>query len=524
VVLFVAIGIFVEFFGTTEDATHTYDTISYTTATVARATGTLPTVYSGVLEARSFARITPEVSGVVTEVRVKNGDTVHAGDILVTLAHTDIQAKLATAYASLKSAQAFYGGARSSQETNTMSASLNFLGTEVSKDTYLTQYSQDLAQAYRSAYEGAQQMLTTAIASLSTLATIEQLDPMRGNGYQDWELDMQQKKALTLLIGAKNGGNMSARFIATYTDGVYGALKDISDAGAQQEAFDVAFANLYDGLLYAQNAFEEIKPAVYHPDAVSDAVRTEYDTALTNIEQARSSYRTYQQLIENAKLTLRNTEKEYTVAVQQAHEQKEGAIQNGRYTASAAEAEMYAAQARVQELEILRSKYIIRAPFDGIVTEKNAATGQLASMGTALVSVVDNQSYKVMLQLPPEEYAGLSVGTVVLVTIDGLSDTYTGTILAVSPSLNTTTRKLPVEIMLDTLPTKARSGLYVRVILPAQLPENTFMVPRAYVGYEYDGTYVQEKNARIPVQIVRENDTRVFITGDLTEGASIVLP
>ncbi len=61
--------------------------------------------YSGTVEAEQIT-IAPEIGGRVTEVRVKEGDTVNAGDVLVQLDPALVDAQIQQAQAALATAQA----------------------------------------------------------------------------------------------------------------------------------------------------------------------------------------------------------------------------------------------------------------------------------------------------------------------------------------------------------------------------------------------------------------------------------
>ena len=76
--------------------------------------------FSGRLNAVDFAEIRPEVSGRIMEVRFKDGQTVHAGDVLFIIDPRPIEATLAKAEANLASAQTNAGYSQTELDRATM--------------------------------------------------------------------------------------------------------------------------------------------------------------------------------------------------------------------------------------------------------------------------------------------------------------------------------------------------------------------------------------------------------------------
>lgn len=73
----------------------------------------------------------------------------------------------------------------------------------------------------------------------------------------------------------------------------------------------------------------------------------------------------------------------------------------------AAQAEERRAQVALEQAELTYSRCRIESPFDGVVTERMAARGELARPGTPLVEIVDLQSVEVAAQVFPAEQVHL---------------------------------------------------------------------------------------------------------------------
>ena len=78
----------------------------YKTLVVSLSDRTLNTEYTAKLRGRQYVEIRPQVSGLITEIRINEGDAVHKGQILFVIDQVPYKAALETAIANVKSAEA----------------------------------------------------------------------------------------------------------------------------------------------------------------------------------------------------------------------------------------------------------------------------------------------------------------------------------------------------------------------------------------------------------------------------------
>jgi len=112
-----------------------------------------------------------------------------------------------------------------------------------------------------------------------------------------------------------------------------------------------------------------------------------------------------------------------------------------------AEAEAAAARAqsnvRLAEIDLEYSQ--IRAPFDGIVSERHTEAGTYLNIGDEVVTLINDQHLEVEADVPSDRIAGLLPGRVVgLVMADGRR--FEATVRAVVPEENAMTRTRPVRL------------------------------------------------------------------------------
>lgn len=78
----------------------------YKTLTVTTGNQTLQSVYPATLRGRQAVEIRPQVSGIITDIRINEGDIVRRGQILFVIDQVPYKAALETALANVKSAEA----------------------------------------------------------------------------------------------------------------------------------------------------------------------------------------------------------------------------------------------------------------------------------------------------------------------------------------------------------------------------------------------------------------------------------
>jgi RND family efflux transporter MFP subunit len=124
--------------------------------------------------------------------------------------------------------------------------------------------------------------------------------------------------------------------------------------------------------------------------------------------------------------------------------------------AGAAQAQAALAQARTA-FEYTR----LRAPFDGIVTEKKADAGTLASPGMPLFTVEDPRRYRLEATVDEADISLVRIGRQTAVRIDALNDELAGKVVQIVPAADPATRSFMVKIDLPA-DARLRSGFFGR--------------------------------------------------------------
>ena len=89
----------------------------YKTLTVSLSDQTLRSDYSATIRGRQYVEIRPQVSGIITDIRINEGDAVRKGQVLFVIDQVPYKGALETAKANVKSAEAKLGTARLTAES-----------------------------------------------------------------------------------------------------------------------------------------------------------------------------------------------------------------------------------------------------------------------------------------------------------------------------------------------------------------------------------------------------------------------
>ena len=124
---------------------------------------------------------------------------------------------------------------------------------------------------------------------------------------------------------------------------------------------------------------------------------------------------------------------------------------------AAAQAAMADAQSRLAAAQQQVGRTTFRAPFDGIVSDRQVSAGDVVQPGTAIVTVVDPASMRLEGSVPAEQLSSLKVGTPVIFTVNGYgTQTFTGRIDRINPTADPATRQVRVYV---TIPNEKRRSL-----------------------------------------------------------------
>jgi RND family efflux transporter MFP subunit len=213
------------------------------------------------------------------------------------------------------------------------------------------------------------------------------------------------------------------------------------------------------------------------------AAQQEMSAAESDFALADSTFKRYQALYEKK-----------SVSPQEFDEIKARfqATQARREMARAGQAQ---AKAALEQAKTALSYTRILAPFDGIVTERKADVGTLASPGMPIFTVEDLRRYRLEATVNETDLRYVRRGEQVPVVVDAVGDReFPGKVVEIVPAADSASRSFLVKLEIPADPA-LRSGLFGRAHF-ARGQRSALMIPRTCLVErgQLQGIYVLDQN------------------------------
>jgi membrane fusion protein (multidrug efflux system) len=154
------------------------------------------------------------------------------------------------------------------------------------------------------------------------------------------------------------------------------------------------------------------------------------------------------------------------------------------------EAQLKTATTDMAALRAQVERKVIRAPFRGRLGIRAVNVGQYLTPGTTVTTLDAMGGTFVDFSLPQEELATVAVGLPVRVTMEGSKEPLTGTISAVDPTVDPTTRNVKIRAAIPELAGSPRPGMFVTVQVVKPVQASVVAVPATAIVHASYGDSV----------------------------------
>lgn len=196
------------------------------------------------------------------------------------------------------------------------------------------------------------------------------------------------------------------------------------------------------------------------------------------------------------------------------------ALEQARSATAALEANLTALESAVSAAELALSNATVKAPIDGIVSERSVEPGQTITAGTPLFTLVNLEEMDFQASASVNSSALVSPGQTASVTATGLDNqTFEGEVTRVSPIAQTGTRTVPIFISIDNDEGRLRGGMFATGQITVAEKLDAIAVPATALREDADGNFVLKLDngtlARQPVELGDQWDrgATVEVTG-----------
>lgn len=255
--------------------------------------------------------------------------------------------------------------------------------------------------------------------------------------------------------------------------------------------------------------------------------RAALDQARANYELADLSNRRYAKLITQGWVTQQEADNRRLAFAARAAD-----LESAKASVSVAESNLAAQRSAMERLEQLTRYKKIVAPFDGVVTVRNAEVGNLITadnaQGRPLFTVSRMDKLRVRIDIPQSAALGIADGlTARILFPEQPGKEYIGTLARTSEAFAAGSRTLLSEVDLDNPDGALRAGTYVRVSIDVPRTKPAVTVPSAALIFDEKGLRVAAVvDGRVQmkaVEIARDFGTRVELLGGLDGDEILVI-
>lgn len=247
-----------------------------------------------------------------------------------------------------------------------------------------------------------------------------------------------------------------------------------------------------------------------------DGYRTNINTARTNITTVLSNINTKQQSIAALALTVAKIKNELSL------------LESG----SASEV-IAAQEARVLIARSDLAKYSIVAPISGIVTKVDIKSGENASIGNTVISIISSTSFEIEAFVPEADIAKINRGNSAKITLDAYGEEvlFAGRVTMIDPA----------ETIIDNVPTyktslhflsndsRIKSGMTANIDIGTSSRENVLYLPERAIITRNNGKFVRTiladgTTTDSPVTVgLKGSNGEIEILSGVTEGTTVAI-
>ncbi|MGI4842659.1 MAG: efflux RND transporter periplasmic adaptor subunit [Janthinobacterium lividum] len=178
---------------------------------------------------------------------------------------------------------------------------------------------------------------------------------------------------------------------------------------------------------------------------------------------------------------------------------------------NSAQSELSAARSRSATARQQLSRTVVRAPFDGIVSERKVSAGDTATIGKELVKVIDPNSMRFQARVSADEIANVKLGQKVNFRVNGYGEQqFAGIVKRIDPAANAITRQVEVVVEFADKAQPRVAGLYAEGRIDAQ-STNALLLPEAALVKAGDSAYtwrIKDKTLNKVPLVVGARDPR----------------
>ncbi|MES2127925.1 MAG: efflux RND transporter periplasmic adaptor subunit [Pseudomonadota bacterium] len=172
------------------------------------------------------------------------------------------------------------------------------------------------------------------------------------------------------------------------------------------------------------------------------------------------------------------------------------ALDDAEVRRNAAQGEVSATRSRAVLARQQLGRTLVRAPFDGVVSDRKVSNGDTAAVGKELLKVIDPTSMRFEGRVSADKIGQVKTGLPVVFRINGYEgQDFQGTVKRVDPAANDITRQVEVLVSFSNATQPRVSGLYAEGRIEAETT-SALMLPEGALVRAGDVSYTWRLNGK----------------------------
>ncbi len=490
----------------------------YDTVKVERGTLIQSVDATGQIESAQDLSLKFEIPGILSVVKVKEGDKVKAGQLLGSLRASDLNAVVAQAQANLNKQLAgltpdYIAQLKSNLDkakNDLMQAKGNGQGVEDSK-------------LVQNAYDDLVASLQSVQISLSTSLTAA--DNILGS---DNSLANDSFESyLSILDSSRLGPAKSQYLLAKVDKNNFDQTSNLISKNSTHteidqavEKADKAMISMKDCLFYVAGVLDNTPPAGSFSQSSLDTLKTSIQSARTTLATKYSSVISYSHAI----VTARNNYYSYQSLVDKAQSALKDAENPPR------EVDIASYRAALAQAIANRDKAVIIAPIDGVITQVNNKVGETVNASEVAFKLL-SPHYEIKVDVSETDIAKLKLGNPAVITLDAFGDDvkFSGKVINIDPGSTVIQDVVyyKVKISLDDTDKPVKPGMTANVIVKTDQRDNALIIPSRSLrtdGSKYVNILENNKEVKKELKLgIKGNDGKVEVLEGVNEGDLVIL-
>ena len=264
---------------------------------------------------------------------------------------------------------------------------------------------------------------------------------------------------------------------------------------------------------------------------LGDRVHRGQTLALIEAPELQSKYAEFQSSLQSAKAKYMSSADVYERMYRAAQAKTAGIVapvdlEHSHNQLLADSASYEASKKLAQSYKEVAGYLVLEAPFEGVVTARNADRGALVGNNQMVLTVQNNRVLRLRIAVP-ELYASGITKKEINFRVDAYPEKlFSATLARKSGSIDPVTRTEQWEFAYDNKNNELKAGAFAYVKLNLQRPGNSFVVPALAIATTQERKFVirvkNGKAAWIDVRQGMSTDRGIEIFGNITNGDTLV--